>query len=43
MQIDNDPHAVAMTTGVNTRQGSRRLLEYAFEHAIARAGSCSTP
>jgi isocitrate dehydrogenase (NAD+) len=33
--IDNDPHAVAMATGVNTRQGSRRLLEYAFEHAIA--------
>ena len=24
-----------MATGVNTRQGSRRLLEYAFEHAIA--------
>lgn len=33
--IDGDPHAVAMATGVNTRQGSRRLLEYAFEHAIA--------
>jgi isocitrate dehydrogenase (NAD+) len=33
--IDNDPHAVAMATGVNTRQGSRRLLEFAFEHAIA--------
>jgi isocitrate dehydrogenase (NAD+) len=24
-----------MATGVNTRQGSRRLLTYAFEHAIA--------
>jgi isocitrate dehydrogenase (NAD+) len=24
-----------MATGVNTRQGSRRLLEFAFEHAIA--------
>ena len=35
IQIDNDPHAVAMATGVNTRQGSRRLLEFAFEHAIA--------
>ena len=35
VQIDNDPHAVAMATGVNTRQGSRRLLEFAFEHAIA--------
>jgi isocitrate dehydrogenase (NAD+) len=35
IEIDNDPHAVAMATGINTRQGSRRLLEYAFEHAIA--------
>jgi len=33
--IGDDPHAVAMATGVNTRQGSRRLLEYAFELAIA--------
>ena len=33
--IDNDPHAVAMATGVNTRQGSNRILTYAFEHAIA--------
>ena len=33
--IDGDPHAVAMATGINTRQGSRRLLQYAFEHAIA--------
>jgi isocitrate dehydrogenase (NAD+) len=32
--IDGDPHAVAMATGVNTRQGSRRLIEFAFEHAI---------
>ena len=35
IQIDDDPHAVAMATGVNTRQGSRRLLEYAFAHAVA--------
>jgi isocitrate dehydrogenase (NAD+) len=35
IQIDDDPHAVAMATGVNTRQGSRRLLEFAFEHALA--------
>ena len=34
IQIDNDPHAVAMATGVNTRQGGRRLIEFAFEHAI---------
>jgi len=35
IQIGDDPHAVAMATGVNTRQGSTRLLEFAFEHAIA--------
>ena len=35
IQIDDDPHAVAMATGVNTRQGSRRLLEFAFDHAVA--------
>jgi isocitrate dehydrogenase (NAD+) len=35
VQIDDDPHAVAIATGVNTRQGSRRLLEFAFEHAVA--------
>lgn len=33
--IEGDPHAVAMSTGVNTRQGARHILEYAFEHAIA--------
>ena len=33
--IGDDPHAVAMATGVNTRQGSRKLLQFAFEHAIA--------
>ena len=35
VQIDDDPHAVAMASGINTRSGSRRLLEYAFEYAIA--------
>jgi isocitrate dehydrogenase (NAD+) len=35
VQIDDDPHAVAMATGINTRAGSRRLLQYAFEHAVA--------
>ena len=35
MPIDDDPHAVAMATGINTRAGSRRLLEYAFETAVA--------
>jgi isocitrate dehydrogenase (NAD+) len=33
--IDDDPHAVAIGTGINTRAGSRRLLEFAFEHAVA--------
>src|SRR5271154_3115134 len=35
VQIEDDPHAVAMATGINTRAGCRRLLEYAFAHAIA--------
>jgi isocitrate dehydrogenase (NAD+) len=34
--IGDDPHAVAMATGVNTRQGSRRLLKFAFDQAVAR-------
>jgi isocitrate dehydrogenase (NAD+) len=34
VQIDDDPHAVAMATGINTRAGCRRILQYAFEHAI---------
>jgi isocitrate dehydrogenase (NAD+) len=32
--IDGDPHAVGMSTGVNTRQGCRRICQYAFEYAI---------
>ncbi len=35
VQVDDDPHAVAVATGVNTRAGSRRLLEFAFDHAVA--------
>jgi isocitrate dehydrogenase (NAD+) len=34
VKIDDDPHAVAMATGINTRAGSLRLLEYAFQHAV---------
>ena len=34
VKIDDDPHAVAMATGINTRAGSRRLLEFAFDHAV---------
>src|SRR5471030_2419071 len=35
IQIDDDPHAVAMATGINTRAGCRRLLRFAFETASA--------
>ncbi len=33
--MDGDPEAVAIATGVNTRQGARRLLEFAFDTAIS--------
>jgi isocitrate dehydrogenase (NAD+) len=33
--IDGDPHAVGMSTGINTRQGCRRILEYAFDFALS--------
>ena len=32
--IGGDPHAVAISSGVNTRDGSRRILTYAFEYAL---------
>ena len=32
--IGGDPHAVAISSGVNTRAGSRRIAEYAFEYAL---------
>jgi len=35
VQIDDDPHAVAIATGINTRAGCRRLLEFAFDQAVA--------
>jgi isocitrate dehydrogenase (NAD+) len=35
--IDDDPHAVAIGSGVNTRAGCRRIAEFAFEYA-ARNG-----
>ena len=34
--IDGDPHAVGMSTGINTRQGCRRICHFAFEHAIRK-------
>lgn len=33
--IEDDPHAVAIATGVNTRRGATHILEYAFRSAIA--------
>jgi isocitrate dehydrogenase (NAD+) len=33
--MDGDPKAVAISTGVNTRQGCDRILRYAFEYAVA--------
>jgi len=35
VQIDDDAHAVAIATGINTRAGSRRLLRFAFDTAVA--------
>ena len=32
--IGEDPHAVAISSGVNTRDGSRRIVRYAFEQAL---------
>jgi len=34
--IDGDPHAVGMSTGINTRQGCRRICHFAFEYAIRK-------
>jgi isocitrate dehydrogenase (NAD+) len=35
--VGDDPHGVALSSGVNTREGSRRIARYAFEYA-ARNG-----
>lgn len=32
--IDNDPHGAAISSGVNTRAGSRRISRFAFEYAV---------
>lgn len=34
--IDGDPHAVGMSTGINTRQGCRRIAEFAFDYAVKK-------
>jgi isocitrate dehydrogenase (NAD+) len=32
--MDGDPHAAAISSGVNTRAGSRRIAQYAFDYAL---------
>ena len=32
--IGDDPHAVAMSTAVNTRAGAHRIIRFAFEYAL---------
>jgi isocitrate dehydrogenase (NAD+) len=32
--VGDDPHAVAISSGVNTREGCRRIARFAFEHAV---------
>src|SRR5271165_3545364 len=32
--VGGDPHAVAISSGVNTRAGCERIVRYAFEHAV---------
>ncbi len=33
--IGDDPHAVAISSGVNTRSGAERIIRYAFEYALS--------
>ncbi len=35
VRIGDDPHAVGMATGINTRQGCLHVLRYAFDTAVA--------
>jgi isocitrate dehydrogenase (NAD+) len=35
--IDGDPHAAAISSGINTRAGSRRIAEFAFDYATRNA------
>jgi isocitrate dehydrogenase (NAD+) len=32
--VNDDPHGVAISSGVNTRAGAHRILKYAFEYAV---------
>jgi isocitrate dehydrogenase (NAD+) len=33
--VGDDPHAVAIASGVNSRAGSRRIAKFAFDYAVA--------
>ena len=37
--VGDDPHGVALSSGVNTREGSRRIAHYAFEYAVRNGRS----
>jgi isocitrate dehydrogenase (NAD+) len=32
--VGDDPHAVAISSGVNTKAGSRRIIKFAFDYAL---------
>ncbi|HEY4041290.1 MAG TPA: isocitrate/isopropylmalate family dehydrogenase [Rhodopila sp.] len=32
--VGDDPHAVAISSGINTRSGAQRIVRYAFEYAV---------
>jgi isocitrate dehydrogenase (NAD+) len=34
IQVGDDPHAVAISSGVNTREGAGRIIRHAFEYAL---------
>ena len=34
IQIDGDPHAVAFSSGINTRSESRKIAEFAYKYAV---------
>ena len=34
VQVGDDPRAVAISSGVNTREGAHRIVTYAFEYAL---------
>ena len=34
IQVGDDPHAVAISSGINTRQAAERVIRFAFEYAL---------